>query len=221
LKLALVIDFKGLMMIRKIIKIDAEKCNGCGLCAEACHEGAIKMIDGKARLMREDYCDGLGNCLPVCPTGAVSFEEREALVFSAAPGKRSDWPIQLKLVSHNASRFNGAHLLISADCASYAFCNFARDFLLGRTVVIGCPKLDNIDYSEKLKAIIEGNNIKDITLVIMEVPCCGGLKWMLSRALGSGASLGPIQESGAVSSGIPCRVITLAVDGGFLKEESL
>ncbi|MDR0718147.1 MAG: 4Fe-4S binding protein [Treponema sp.] len=208
-------------MIRKIINIDAEKCNGCGLCAKACHEGAIEMIDGKASLTREAYCDGLGNCLPVCPTGAISFEERETLALGAASGKRPDWPIQLKLVSPDASRFNGAHLLVSADCASYVSCNFAGDFLSGRTVVIGCPKLDNIDYSEKLKAIIETNNIKDITLVIMEVPCCGGLKWMLSRALGNGTSLWSVQESSPAPLGIPCRVITLAIDGRVLKEESL
>jgi NAD-dependent dihydropyrimidine dehydrogenase PreA subunit len=204
-------------MMRKIIKIEAEKCNGCGLCTRACHEGAITMIDGKARLMREDYCDGLGNCLPVCPTNAISFEEREALVFDekAAADKRPDWPIQLKLVSADAPRFKGARLLVSADCASYASLNFARDFLSGRTVLIGCPKLDGIDYSEKLHAIIETANAKEIMLVIMEVPCCGGLKWMLSRALKL------VRERDAVLAEMSCRVVTLSIDGSVLKDESL
>ena len=171
-------------MVRKIIKIDEEKCNGCGLCADACHEDAIGMVDGKAKLLRDDYCDGLGNCLPVCPTGAISFEEREAAEFdeaavkqNMAAGQLHQWPIQIKLIPVNAPYFENAKLLVAADCAAYACGNFHSEFMKKKITVIGCPKLDDVDYSEKLAEIIGGNDIKSVTVVRMEVPCCGGIEY--------------------------------------------
>ncbi len=231
-------------MIRKIIKIDEEKCNGCGACASACHEGAIEMIDGKARLTREDYCDGLGDCLPACPTGAISFENREAPAYNEAavleakkksgpaplpcgcPGTNSksirrescdigpslspavsqlsQWPVQIKLVPVNAPYFDGANLLVAADCTAFAYGNFHNEFIRNHITLIGCPKLDSVDYTEKLTAIIANNNIKSVTVVRMEVPCCGGIEYAVKRAL---------QTSGKF---IPWRVVTISTDGRIL-----
>ena len=227
-------------MIRKIIKIDEEKCNGCGACAAACHEGAIDMVNGKAKLMREDYCDGLGDCLPACPTGAITFEEREApeyvkkakmhkaaaMLHGGCPGSRSraierknevpkstntvsesrlrQWPVQIKLVPVTAPYFENADLLISADCAAYAYGNFHADFIKNRITLIGCPKLDDTDYSEKLTEIIALNNIKSVTVVRMEVPCCGGIENAAKQA---------VKRSGKF---IPWHVVTISTDGNIL-----
>ena len=221
-------------MIRKIIKIDEETCNGCGACAAACHEGAIEMIGGKARLTREDYCDGLGDCLPSCPAGAISFEEREAPAYDHAavlaaqgtgcPGARaaaiqrkpvsaqaapvssqlSQWPVQIKLAPVKAPYFSGAKLLVAADCTAYAYGNFHQEFIRGHITLIGCPKLDEGDYAEKLSQIIAGNDIKSVTIARMEVPCCGGLENAVKRAL---------QESGKF---IPWNVVTITTDGQLL-----
>ena len=202
-------------MIRRIIHIDEEKCNGCGKCVHACHEGAIDLVNGKARLMREHYCDGLGDCLPSCPTGAITFEEREAPAYDEAavkaaqaakpaahtgcPGSRirqmaakapaaagepvsgqlTNWPVQIKLAPTAGPTFAGRDLLIAADCTAYTYGDFHRRFLSGRTLLIGCPKLDMVDYSEKLTAIFRGNDIRSVTLLRMEVPCCGGLELSL------------------------------------------
>lgn len=231
-------------MIRKIIKIDEEKCNGCGACAEACHEGAIGMVDGKARLLREDYCDGLGDCLPSCPTGAITFEEREALAYDEAavkaaeeqkatlpcgcPGtnaksivrkpsdtcktegkniesRLSQWPVQIKLVASNAPYFNGADLLVAADCTAYAYGNFHNDLIKNRVCIIGCPKLDMVDYTEKLAEIIANNDIKSVAVVRMEVPCCGGLENAVKQAL---------KDSGKF---IPWQIVTISTDGKILE----
>jgi len=231
-------------MLRKIIKIDQDKCDGCGLCVSACHEGAIGMVDGKAALLREDYCDGLGDCLPACPAGAITFEEREAAAYDEAavkanqaqpealpcgcPGTHSktlqreapappaarspapdsclgQWPVQIKLVPVNAPYFENASLLIAADCAAYAHGNFHGDFMRNRITLIGCPKLDEGDYSEKLTAIIKGNNIKSVTVVRMEVPCCGGIENAVKAAL---------QNSGKM---IPWQVVTISTDGRVLE----
>ncbi len=230
-------------MVRKIIKIDEEKCNGCAACAAACHEGAIEMIDGKARLTREDYCDGLGDCLPACPTQAISFEEREAPEYneeavkqaknqksgmkhpSGCPGINSkvikrdisacvkavsvtsqlqQWPCQIKLVPVNAPYFDGANLLIAADCTAYAYGNFHNEFIRNHITLIGCPKLDEGDYTEKLTAIIKNNNIKSVKIVRMEVPCCSGIENAAKKAL---------QASGKF---IPWQVITVSTDGKIL-----
>ncbi len=231
-------------MIRKIIKIDEEKCNGCGACASACHEGAIEMIDGKARLTREDYCDGLGDCLPACPTGAISFEEREAPAYDevavqraksekmpkkipcGCPGtnskriqrapqsckipvasvesRLSQWPVQIQLAPVNAPYFDGADLLIAADCTAYAYGNFHNEFMRSRITLIGCPKLDGVDYSEKLTQIIARNNIKSVTVVRMEVPCCGGIENAVKNALM------------AAGKWIPWQVVTISTDGRIL-----
>ncbi|MBS6943159.1 MAG: 4Fe-4S binding protein [Clostridiales bacterium] len=213
-------------MRRRIIKIDTEKCNGCGLCAKACHEGAIAMIDGKAALMRDDYCDGLGDCLPACPTGAISFEVREAEAYDQAAverrmGKQSScagaqsqaitnpasgsalmqWPVQIQLAPIQAPYYQGARLLIAADCTAYAYHEFHTAFMQGRITLIGCPKLDDAPYEEKLCAIFQQNDIKDITLVRMEVPCCGGMDRIIQQALA---------DSGKQ---IPYRVETIALDG--------
>lgn len=234
-------------MIRKIIKIDEEKCNGCGACAAACHEGAIEMVNGKAKLTREDYCDGLGDCLPACPTGAITFEEREAPAYDEAavnatkaqkkidapapsgslpcgcPGKMAKaikrdssacsvtsapitsqlahWPVQIKLVPVNAPYFDGANLLIAADCTAYAYGNFHNEFIRNHIVIVGCPKLDEGDYAEKLTKIIANNNIKSVTIVRMEVPCCGGIENAAKRAL---------MASGKF---IPWHVVTISTDG--------
>ena len=195
-------------MVRKIIKIDEEKCNGCGVCANACHEGAIEMIDGKAKLTREDYCDGLGDCLPGCPTGAITFEEREAPAYDQAAvlaaKKLSQWPVQIKLVPVTAPYYEDANLLIAADCTAYAYGNFHADFIRKHITLIGCPKLDNVDYTEKLTQIIANNNIKSVTIVRMEVPCCGGIEHAVKNAL---------QESGKF---IPWNVMTISTDGRIL-----
>ena len=213
-------------MIRKIITIDEDKCNGCGLCASACHEGAIGMIDGKAKLLREDYCDGLGDCLPACPTGAISFEEREApayneaAVLAAKKAKQfdrtvipfeaqshlSNFPVQIKLAPVNAPYFNGAHLLIAADCTAYAYGNFHDRFIKDKITLIGCPKLDSVDYSMKLEQIFAMNDIQSITVVRMQVPCCGGLSYAVATAL---------KNSG---KDIPCQVITVTPDGRILPQ---
>lgn len=231
-------------MIRKIIEINEDKCNGCGACAEACHEGAIGMIDGKAKLLRDDYCDGLGDCLPTCPTGAITFVEREAAAFDAeavkanqskeeplpcgCPGTQSktisrttsleeepqekqdlssklnQWPVQIKLVPINAPYFNGANLLIAADCTAYAYANFHNRFMKNRITLIGCPKLDEGDYTDKLTAIIKNNNIKSVTVVRMEVPCCGGIENAAKYA---------IKNSGKF---LPWQIITISTDGKII-----
>jgi ferredoxin len=235
-------------MIRRIIQIDEEKCNGCGACAAACHEGAIAMVDGKARLMRDDYCDGLGDCLPACPTGAITFVEREAAAYDEAavlaakaakqdklpcgcPGtvakaiarksasqpemnvpaaacpisRLSQWPVQIKLAAPNAPYFDGAHLLVAADCTAFAYGNFHNEFIKNRICLIGCPKLDNVDYSGKLTAILENNDIKSVTVVRMEVPCCGGIENAVRQAL---------KNSG---KWIPWQVITVSIDGKIVE----
>ena len=229
-------------MVRKIITINEEKCNGCGACATACHEGAIQMVNGKAKLMREDFCDGLGDCLPACPTGAISFEEREAPEYNeeavrkakmekfgvklpcGCPGTQSkaierkpapanteivtsqlsQWPVQIKLVPVNAPYFDGANLLIAADCAAYAYGNFHNEFIRNRITLIGCPKLDEGDYSEKLTQIIKNNDIKSVTIVRMQVPCCAGIENAAKRAL---------QASGKF---IPWQVVTISTDGRII-----
>ena len=203
-------------MVRKIIRINEEKCNGCGACASACHEGAIEMIDGKAKLTRENYCDGLGDCLPACPTNAITFEEREAPAYDeaavlAAKQKKertssqlSQWPVQIKLVPVRAPYFEGANLLIAADCTAYAYGNFHNEFMCNRVTLIGCPKLDQVDYTEKLTEILKNNSINSVTIVRMEVPCCGGIEYAAKRAL---------QASGKL---IPWQVVTISTDGKIL-----
>ena len=227
-------------MLRRIIRIDEDKCNGCGLCAKACHEGAIEMVDGKAKLTREDYCDGLGDCLPACPVDAISFEEREAPAYDEAAVKKAQaekktaklpcgcpgtmskaiepspdvprhpsgqlrqWPVQIKLVPVNAPYFDGADLLIAADCTAYAYGDFHQKFIRNRITLIGCPKLDEGDYAQKLTAIIANNDIKSMTVVRMEVPCCGGIENAAKRAL---------QESRKF---IPWQVVTISTDGRIL-----
>lgn len=229
-------------MIRKIITIDSDKCNGCGLCAEACHEGAIRIVNGIATLIREDYCDGLGDCLPACPMNAISFEEREALAYNEAavlaakiekelqapcscpgtvcrtvpaavpssnqsevPSQLRNFPIQIKLAAVNAPFFEGADLLIAADCTAYAYGNFHNQFMRGKVTLIGCPKLDNVQYADKLTQIIAENHIKTITVVRMEVPCCSGLANAMKIAL---------QNS---KKAIPCQIITISTDGTIIE----
>lgn len=217
-------------MIRKIIHIDEDKCNGCGICAEACHEDAIGIIDGKAKLLRDDYCDGLGDCLPTCPTGAISFTQREALAFnkeeveknmaakkasktqesqatSAGPveSQLGHWPVQIKLVAPNAAFFDGADLLVAADCTPFAYGDFHNSFMKNRVPIVGCPKLDSVDYSEKLTEILKNNDIKSLTVVRMEVPCCGGIEYAAKTAL---------ENSGKF---IPSQVITITTDGKILR----
>ena len=208
-------------MIRRIITIDEAKCNGCGLCAKACHEGAIGMVDGVAKLLREDYCDGLGDCLPACPMDAISFEEREAPAYNEAavlaakseakkpltyvPSRLRNFPIQLKLAPVNAPWLDGADLLIAADCTAYAYGNFHNDIIKNRITIIGCPKLDEGDYAEKLTAILQNNDIKSVTIARMQVPCCGGIENAAKRA---------IQQSGKF---LPWQVITITPDGRILE----
>lgn len=225
-------------MIRRIVKIDKEKCNGCGACIHACHENAIGLIDGKAVLLRDDYCDGLGNCLPVCPMDAISFEEREAAAFDEEAVKRNQqntsctgaqyqtfidtieqttnkdciselrqWPVQIKLVPLQASYFKGAHLLIAADCSAFAYGNFHADFIRGHVVLIGCPKLDDVNYSEKLTQIIKQNEIQSLVITRMEVPCCGGLQKAVEIAR---------DQSG---KHVPVRVITISAQGKIVGED--
>lgn len=205
-------------MVRRIIRIDESKCNGCGACAAACHEGAIELVDGKARLRREDYCDGLGDCLPECPTGAITFEEREAAAYDAAAVQAAkqqteaasasqlrQWPCQIKLAPVCAPYFSGAALLLAADCTAFACASVHQDYMRGRVTLIGCPKLDEGDYAEKLTQIISGNDIKSVTIVRMEVPCCGGIENAVKQAL---------QESGKF---IPWNVVTISTDGKILE----
>lgn len=206
-------------MIRKIIHIDEDKCNGCGICATACHEGAIEIVDGKAKLAREHFCDGFGDCLPACPMGAITFEEREAPAYDEAAVMRakqssgvadgrnvklSNWPVQIKLAPIQAPYFDGADLLIAADCTAYAYAKFHSEFIDGRVTLIGCPKLDGVDYSEKLTEIIRNNNIKSVTIVRMEVPCCGGLEWAAKNAMSNSGKH------------ISLQVITISIDGEIL-----
>lgn len=240
-------------MIRKIIHIDEEKCNGCGACVTACHEGAIGLVNGKAKLMRDDYCDGFGDCLPHCPTGAITFVEREAVPYNeaavqaakqhkaahacpgsaprtfggcpgsmakalhpdaetaaatpeTAPSQLRQWPVQIKLVPVNAPYFDGASLLIAADCTAYAYANFHQDFIRGKVTLVGCPKLDDVDYSEKLTEILRQNNIKSVTVVRMEVPCCGGLEYAVRTAL---------QNCGKL---LPWQVKTISIKGELLDD---
>lgn len=209
-------------MIRQIIHIDEEKCNGCGLCAEACHENAIAIIDGKAKLIRDDYCDGMGDCLPNCPTGAITFENREAAAYdeaAVAENKKkhiampiptivpafNNWPVQLKLAPIQAPYFKGANLLIAADCTAYTYANFHQDFMSGKVTLIGCPKLDNVAYSVKLTEILKNNDIASISLARMQVPCCGGLEMAIKKA---------IQDSGKT---LPLQVTTISTDGRIVK----
>lgn len=211
-------------MIRKIIQIDEEKCNGCGVCAAACHESAIGIINGKAKLLRDDYCDGLGDCLPTCPTGAISFVTREAADYDEkavaanikkksaqqnivpAVSRLAQWPCQIKLVPVNASYFDGAELLIAADCTAYAYASMHEDFMKGKITLVGCPKLDSVDYSVKFAEIFRSNSIQSVTVVRMEVPCCGGLENAVVKALT------------ASEKQIPLRVVTLTMDGQILQE---
>ena len=200
-------------MIRRIIQIDREKCNGCGLCATACHEGAIGMVGGKAELLRDDYCDGLGDCLPACPTGAITFVEREAAPYDEAAVQAAkggsqlrQWPVQIKLAPIRAPWFHGAKLLIAADCTAFAYGNFHRDFIREHVVLVGCPKLDGVDYSVKLTEILKENVIHSVKVVRMEVPCCGGMEFAVKKAL---------QNSGKE---IPIEVITVSTDGRIIDE---
>ena len=226
-------------MVRRIIQIDEEKCNGCGACAAACHEGAIGIVGGKATLLRDDYCDGLGDCLPACPTGAITFVQREAAAYNEAavlaakahknspgtgcPGARAkaldcstpsntapiksqlhQWPVQIKLAPIAAGWYDGAKLLIAADCTAYAYANFHQDFICDHVTLIGCPKLDMVDYSVKLAEILKNNDIRSVAVVRMEVPCCGGMEFAVMKAL---------QKSGKT---IPWTVVTVSTEGGIL-----
>lgn len=199
-------------MKRRMIEINREACNGCGLCVDACHEGAIGLVQGKAQLMRDDYCDGLGDCLPHCPTGAISFVEKETVPYDAEAVKAhldarklQNWPVQIKLAAPNAPYFQDCDLLIAADCTAYAYAGFHERFVQNRVTVIGCPKLDNIDYSVKLAAILQCNDIRSITVTRMEVPCCGGLTAMVEKA---------VAMSGKQ---IPVSIQTISIDGRLLK----
>ena len=228
-------------MIRRIITIDEEKCNGCGLCADACHEGAIGIVDGKAKLLREDYCDGLGDCLPACPMNAISFEEREAPAYNEAavlaakqakeaplpcgcpgsscqsiqhsasgadvyaPSELTNFPVQIKLLPPNTPYFDGADLLIAADCTAYSYGNFHHDFMRDKVTLIGCPKLDAVDYSEKLTQILKYNDIRSITVTRMTVPCCGGLSYAVKTA---------VESSG---KDIPLHIVTISPDGQIIR----
>ena len=231
-------------MKRRIIHIDESRCNGCGACASACHEGAIAIIGGKAKLMRDDYCDGLGDCLPSCPMNAISFVEREAAAYNEAavqahkqhkaahagcpgmqmhrmqspapassgaqdlrPSQLGQWPCQIKLVPENAPYFDGCDLLIAADCTAYAYARLHEDFMRGKITLIGCPKLDSVDYSQKLTRILSHNSIRSVTLLRMEVPCCGGLEFAAKTAL---------EESGKQ---LPLRVVTISIEGRILSDE--
>ncbi|MDY4799091.1 MAG: 4Fe-4S binding protein [Bullifex sp.] len=196
-------------MIRKIIRIDEEKCTGCALCATACHEGAIGMVNGKAKLLRENYCDGFGDCLPACPAGAISFEEREAPAYDenavlkskTSVGRLSQWPVQIKLVPVTAPFFKDADLLIAATCSAFAYGAFHEHFIKGRVTLVGCPKLDGVDYADKLSQIFAANDIKSIRLARMQVPCCGGLESAVKRAVAASGKAIPVSVSIISSDG--------------------
>ena len=203
-------------MIRKIVKIDEEKCNGCGACAAACHEGAIAMIDGKARLIKDDYCDGLGDCLPACPTDAIEIIEREAAAYDheavmarLAAKKAVQWPVQIKLVSVRAQFLNGCKLLIAADCTGYAYRNFHSDFMDDHVTLIGCPKLDAVSYADKLTEVFRQNDIKEITLTRMTVPCCGGMSMAVKQAIA------------ACGKEIPLKIVTIDTAGTITNIEEM
>ena len=214
-------------MIRRIITIDESKCDGCGLCATACHEGAIGIVEGKAKLLREHYCDGLGDCLPACPQGAISFEEREAPAYDEAAVLRekaenaggpapvrhrnrlTNWPVQIKLAPITAPFFRGAELLVAADCTACAYANIHEDFIRGRVLLMGCTKLDGVDYAEKLGAILENNDIRRVTVLRMQVPCCGGMEFAVSRALEN------------CGKAIPWDVVVMAPDGKILRRQEM
>lgn len=193
-------------MIRKIIKINTEKCNGCGLCVLACHEQAIGLVNGKATLLKDDYCDGLGDCLPACPTDAISFEEREAAAYdeAAVMANKKNWPVQIKLAPVNAPYFNGANLLIAADCCAFTHPNFYNEFIKEHITLIGCSKLDAVNYAEKLTEIFNNNLIASITVTRMIVPCCGGLEFAVKTA---------IENSG---KDIPVNVVTIDTLGNIV-----
>lgn len=214
-------------MIRRIITIDESKCDGCGLCAAACHEGAIGIVEGKAKLLREHYCDGLGDCLPACPQGAISFEEREAPAYDEAAVLRekeadvggpaqerqknrlNNWPVQIKLVPVTAPFFQGTELLVAADCTAYAYANIHEDFIRGRTLLMGCTKLDGVDYAEKLGAILQNNDIRRVTVLRMQVPCCGGMEFAVSRAVA------------ASGKDISWNVVVISPDGKILRQQEM
>lgn len=228
--------------MRKIIQIDEERCVGCGLCANACQQGAIAMVDGKAKVVRDDYCDGIGNCLPVCPVGAITFSDRDItsdnvphitvkapptrtgcpgnavktmgvaggadLSQDSVPSQLTQWPLQIKLAPVNAKFFENAHLLIASDCSAFAYGNFHADFMKDKITLIGCPKLDSVDYTEKLTQIIASNSIRSVTVARMEVPCCGGLQFAVQNAVVASRKFPP------------CKIVTIGINGNIIETKN-